>query len=205
MNKVGKKKQIVFIGGGTTFAKKEDFYEYLKEKDFNPYKQKKRWFGWVADHLENEYESFILEMPCRQNADYEAWKIWFERIFPFLNREKLILVGGSMGAIFLLKYLSENTLPYPAEQVWLVAPALHDHPITGEILGSFTAEFEKLPRMVSQAKEIFLCHSKDDSVCQFSDSEELISLVPEITFLPFEDKEHFNQETFPELLEKILE
>ena len=50
-------------------------------------------------------------MPCKFMVDYEAWKIWFERHFQFLQKE-VILIGWSLGGRFLLKYLSENKFPF---------------------------------------------------------------------------------------------
>ena len=35
-------------------------------------------------------------MPNKYNASYKARKIWFEKIFPYLNDEDLVLVGHSL-------------------------------------------------------------------------------------------------------------
>jgi predicted alpha/beta hydrolase family esterase len=65
-------------------------------------------------------------MPCRENASYPAWKIWFEKIFPYLNEENIIIVAHSLGGIFISKYLSENAFPKHLAQLHLVAPVLDD-------------------------------------------------------------------------------
>jgi hypothetical protein len=31
-------------------------------------------------------------MPNKANAKYKAWKIWFEKLFPYLNNNKIILI-----------------------------------------------------------------------------------------------------------------
>ena len=53
---------------------------------------------------------YKARLQYRTNARYEEWKIWFERMIPFLN-DNVILVGHSLGGIFFVKYLSENLLP----------------------------------------------------------------------------------------------
>jgi hypothetical protein len=63
---------------------------------------------------------FIPEMPNSKNASYKARKIWFEKLFPYLNDEGIILIGLSLGTIFLLKYLTENTFPKTISQLHLV-------------------------------------------------------------------------------------
>ncbi|NOZ43581.1 MAG: hypothetical protein GXP45_00120 [bacterium] len=63
-------------------------------------------------------------MPNKQRADYHARKIWFEKLFPYINsskESKLILIGHSLGAIFLAKYLSENTFPKTIDQLHLIS------------------------------------------------------------------------------------
>jgi hypothetical protein len=39
---------------------------------------------------------FIPEMPNQDFASYKAWKIWFEKIFSYLNDEGVILIGHSL-------------------------------------------------------------------------------------------------------------
>jgi hypothetical protein len=31
-------------------------------------------------------------MPCKADAKYKAWKIWFEKLFPYLKDNKIILI-----------------------------------------------------------------------------------------------------------------
>ena len=60
-------------------------------------------------------------MPLKEDAKYEDWKIYFERYIPFL-RNDCILVGSSLGAMFLAKYLSENKFPKKILATFLVCP-----------------------------------------------------------------------------------
>ncbi|MDR0860065.1 MAG: hypothetical protein LBO09_03640 [Candidatus Peribacteria bacterium] len=76
-------------------------------------------------------------------AYYWARKIWFEKIFPYLNNEGTILIGHSLGAMFLLKYLSENTFPQPLSQLHLISSSIDEE--TGyqekHYLGDFVWDF----------------------------------------------------------------
>lgn len=59
-------------------------------------------------------------MPNGNNAQYIEWKIWFERLLPFLN-DGVILIGHSLGGIFLAKYLSENNFSIKVRAAILIA------------------------------------------------------------------------------------
>jgi len=142
-------------------------------------------------------------MPNKYSADYGARKIWFERHFIYLNEEDTILIGRSLGASFLLKRLSENTFPKRITQLHLVATMLYSDEISGVGLGQFVADINKIASMQAQVEKIFLYHSKDDTVVPYRHSEKLAELATKSALFTFQDREHFNQETFPELLENI--
>ena len=118
-------KQIVLIHGGTTFETYEEYMAYLRSIKLTLEKiQKKDWKDNLANALP-EFQVIYPKMPNAKNARYEEWKIWFEKLFPLLNNE-VILVGHSLGAIFLAKYLSENTFPKKIKSLHLVAGPYDD-------------------------------------------------------------------------------
>jgi predicted alpha/beta hydrolase family esterase len=133
-------------------------------------------------------------MPSKRNAKYIEWKIWFEKFFPFL-KDDIILIGHSLGAIFLTKYLAENLLPSSIVQLHLVAGVFG---CDGgfDILG-------KLDSIEKQCNQIFIYHSKDDFVVDFEDGKKYAQALPGAKFLIFEDKGHFLQSDFLELVENI--
>jgi predicted alpha/beta hydrolase family esterase len=65
-------------------------------------------------------------MPDTQNSYYPAWKIWFEKYFQYLGENKLIVIGHSLGGIFLAKYLSENKFPRCIDSLHLVSPVYNN-------------------------------------------------------------------------------
>lgn len=82
----------------------DTFCNYLKTRDYNPF-EKKEDRKDRFESLKSTYQIIRPEMPNKNMASYKAWKIWFEKIFPYLNDEDLVMVGHSLGAMFLIKYL----------------------------------------------------------------------------------------------------
>jgi len=60
-----------------------------------------------------------------------------------------------------------------------------------------------MPHLVKQCDNMYLYHSKDDDIVAFENSERLIKYLSDATFEIFEDRGHFLQPAFPELLENI--
>lgn len=92
------KKQVLYIHGGDSFGKYEDFLEDLKVRPVrDPFGLEKKsiWVESLREEL-SDFEVLMPTMPNKQNAQYEEWKIWLERHFEFL-REEVILVGWSLG------------------------------------------------------------------------------------------------------------
>lgn len=197
------KPQVILIGGGEAFDRKADFYAFLKKRELDPYKKFKSWKGWLETKLSRKFEVFIPFMPASQNADYVAWKIWFEKYIPFLKSQKVILIGWSSGATFLLKYLSENSFPKPIFQLHLVAPAIKSEGLTGESMGNFKFSISKISKLEKLAKDIHLYHSKDDTVVPFTHGLEVANRLPKAHFHTFKSRGHFIKTTFPELLKNI--
>ena len=197
------KKQIIFIRGGETFENNGDFYKYLKNVDLDPYKQRKSWIDWVIWALSDTHDILVPLMPAKQNADYRAWKIWFERYLKFIKDKKPIIVGHSLGTTFLLKYLSENKFPKKISQLHLVAPVVKDEGLNVEKLNTFKFDISKISNLKKICSEIHLWHSIDDPVVPFENSKIIKKIIPGINLHTFKDRMHFNQPSFPEILEVI--
>jgi len=146
--------------------------------------------------LGDTYEVLTPRMPNSNNAKYIEWKIWFEKLFPFLYGE-VILVGHSLGASFLAKYLSEEQFPKKILATLLIAGPYDsdgDRPMVEFTLPNSLALFEE------QGGTISLYHSKDDPVVAFSELSKYQKALPNAKITSFEDRRHFNQESFPEIV-----
>jgi len=203
--------QIFFIRGGESFDNKEQFYEYLRTRPLDAKKGYRSWRDWMEWTLGETFDSYVPAMPNKQWADYYAWKIWFEKYLPLIKKDKkvkLILVGTSLGATFLIKYLSENNLPKHVDQIHLVCPCIDDEGLVGEAgakegVGNFKIDLQKVKNIESKTDYIFIYHSKDDPWVPINHSRRLIKYFKNAKLLEFENRGHFFQPTFMELLENI--
>ncbi|MES3005060.1 MAG: alpha/beta hydrolase [Patescibacteria group bacterium] len=194
-------KQIVVIHGGDTFETYDKYLEFLNDFEINLewYKTSKNdWKPWLRERLGSEYEVILPQMPNKTNAQYEEWSLWFEKLIPFLNDE-VILIGHSLGAVFLAKYLSLNKFPKTIKGVFLVG-AVYNKDTDGYTLASFS-----IPDSLDlQSDNVFLYHSEDDPVVPFSDLALYEKALPHAIARVFKDRQHLTQSEFPELAEDIL-
>lgn len=203
---INMKKQIFYIHGGESYETYVDFIERIKTKDIwdlPSVTQVGKWTGTLAENLGDEYEVFMPQMPNKQNAKYEEWKIWFERHFDHLQ-DDVILMGCSLGAMFLYKYFIENTPPFSVNALILMASPLPELlPSEEKDCGDFTFETNSVGRIAGKARKVIIMHSKDDFVVPYEHAVKLKEALPEAELVTFEDKNHFLVEELPELVELI--
>lgn len=203
-----KKQNVLIIGGADSFSKREDFLEYLKKRemwDLPSDSERRSWKRWLAEELGEGYYVDIPNMPNKDNAQYDEWKIWFERHLEPIE-DSVILIGLSLGAQFLAKYLIENDFPYEIKSLFLLAGpcGYYDDP-DGMDCATFGFEAEELKKLQDKTKNIVIMHSKDDFVVPYEHALKYKEALPESELITFEDKNHFLVEELPELLEKIRE
>lgn len=199
------KKQLVYIHGGQAYSKYDVFLEHLRTVHIeDPLGERvvKRWKYSLKEELIDTHEVYMPSMPNSQNAKYEEWKIWFERYFAFL-RDDVVLIGHSQGGYFLLKYLSENSMPVRVKAVYFLAAPSKPDDFGGEDGGDFAPDPEKIPEIPNRAGEVYILHSKDDPVVPYEHAVHLKEMIPSAELLTFGDKNHFLLETFPEFIEHI--
>lgn len=199
-------KQLIIVGGGDSYSQREDFLESLRSQpmfdlpsDVTP----KRWKGWLAEALGSDWYVDMPQMPNKQNAHYDEWKIWFERHLSILQGE-VVLVGHSLGAMFLVKYLSENAVTQRVSALFLLAgPCGTYDDGAGNDCGSFQCAPSKLARLAETVSYITIMHSKDDPVVPYEHALKYQEALPKAELVTFEDKNHFLISEFPELLNLI--
>lgn len=193
-------KQVLIIHGGNSFNSYSDYIRELEssELDYERLKFAKRWFTQGLPESLTEFDVLTPSMPNRQNAQYEEWKIVFEKILPYIQDDAQ-LVGHSLGAMFLAKYLQETQLPRKLKRLILVSGGYNDE--SREQLGSF--EVISAKNLPLSAHDIHLFHSKDDFVVDFGELAKFQADLPDASSHVFEDRGHFLQPTFPELLDLL--
>ena len=143
-------------------------------------------------------------MPLQDNAKYDDWKIWFERYIPFLH-DNVVLIGGSLGGIFLAKYLSENKFPKKILATFLVCPPFNDTlPLSNEnVVNGFTLK-QNLSLLEKNSPNLYLMFSKDDDVVPASHAEKYRNKLKNAKIIIYKSKNgHFRISKFPEIVKII--
>ncbi len=197
-----KKTQILMIHGGNTFENKKDYLKYLKTKKIS-IEKKLRWSeGYFDKELGKRFEIIKPRMPLQDDAKYEDWKIWFERYIPFL-RNNVILIGGSLGGIFLAKYLSEHKFPKKILATYIICPPFDNTLPDEALVGGFKLKSD-LSLIEKNCKNTTFIFSKDDDVVPVSHAEKYRSKLKNTKFIIYKSKNgHFRVSKFPELVRMI--
>ena len=195
------KKQIIIIHGGDAFDTYKQYISSLKKSKVDFEKMiSEGWKDNLSKKLGKEFEVVLPKMPNAFNAKYLEWKIWFEKVVPFFEN-KVVLIGHSLGGIFLAKYLSENKFPKKILATFLIAAPYDDKGVEYS-LADFTLK-KNLGLLQNQSGKLFLYQSQDDNVVPFADFEKYKKVLPNAKFREFKNKGHFNQKNFPEIIRKI--
>ena len=200
------KRQIIVIHGGDAFDTYREYLSFLKKWkiDFDKYQHpKEKWRENLGKDLGRNFEVILPRMPNSLNARYFEWKIWFDKFVPHL-KPGVVLVGYSLGGIFLVKYLAEKKFPVKIAGTFLVAAPFEDHGSDpdGESLVDFKLP-KKLEGFRRQGGQIFIYHSKDDPIVPCSHADQYEKVLGIATKRIFTNRGHFWQGKFPELVRDI--
>lgn len=198
-------KQVIFIHGGVTFSRYQDYIDNLRQKPVYAERlvQGSLWMQHLGADLGSDYQVLAPNMPNKQNAQYSEWSLWFSRVAE-VAVDDCILVGHSMGAIFLAKYLSENTFPKKIKALILIAAPYNDE--TGEDLTEFKISNvgkDALRGLVNQVDDITIFQGTDDPVIAPVELAKYRQALPNATYYELSAPDHFMRDDFPELLEKL--
>jgi predicted alpha/beta hydrolase family esterase len=197
------KQQILLIHGGTTYPTHEDYLNALKNKSpvLEWIKSRRDWKNELQNQLGDNFIVYLPQMPNKSNSQYEEWKIYFEKIVDLLD-DGFILIGHSLGGMFISKYLSENQIKKIISKTFLIAAPFNNDGMEREPLYSFLRNRD-LNEMEKRAGKIYIYQSTDDFVVPFNHIEKYRMAIPTATIREFTDRNHFLQEHIPELIEDI--
>lgn len=190
------------IHGGMTFHTRKDYLHYLKTKPVS-IEEKISWRDeYLKKSLGSRFKIIKPRMPLQDNAKYSDWKIYFERFFPQLQNN-IILIGISLGGIFLAKYLSENKFPKKILSTYLVCPPFDGSLPTETLAGGFKIKSD-LSLFEKNSKNINLLFSKDDDVVPVAHGEKYRKKLKNAKIVVYKSKNgHFLIEKFPEIIKLI--
>jgi len=125
-------------------------------------------------------------MPNEDGPEYGVWRDRIAKEFAALDSE-VILVGHSLGASILLKYLSEVKAEKPVAGLFLIAPpywGVEDWEVQEYTLRADFAS--KLPEELT----VFIYHSRDDEVVPFAHLALYAEKLPQATIREFDGRGH---------------
>ncbi len=194
------KQQVVIVHGADSFTSYEAFLKALAEKakmvelkDFD----RKGWKKSFGKSLGDLYEVVLPSMPNGENAKYKEWKIWFDGFFEKFDKDA-VFIGHSMGAIFLAKYFIEKgSAP---KKLILIAPPFCDSDL--EKLDDFNFDVNHSFDVLN-TPTTYILHSTDDPVVPYAHSLLYKERLNRAELITFNDRMHFNQEVFPELVDLV--
>jgi predicted alpha/beta hydrolase family esterase len=154
------------------------------------------WEAMLGKDLRPDYRVRAPRMPQPTNPQYRTWA---RRIATLIaDAPNPVLVGHSLGASVLLKYLVDAAPQPPLAGLYLIAT-----PFWGLDFPEFAlpSDFEARLRDVSP---LFLYHSKDDPEVPFEHVERYSRALPQAIVRAMDGRGHeFNQPGFPELVADI--
>jgi predicted alpha/beta hydrolase family esterase len=178
------KKHVLFIHGAGEGAFEED--------------------GLLVASLQNAlgpaYAVHYPKMPEEDSATYADWQAPIERVLADLDDE-CMLVGHSVGASVLVKYLSEEQLDRSISALFLLAT-----PYWGAD-DFWTWDEARLPEDVAaklaNIPHICLYHSRDDDVVPFAHLALYAAKLPQATIRTFDGRGHQFGNDLAEVAEDI--
>ncbi len=199
---MGKKIQIFIIHGGMTFKSKKDYLRFLKTREVST-EEKIRWTDeFLKKSLGKKFEIIKPRMPLQDDAKYKEWKSHFERFIPQL-RNNIILIGLSLGGIFLAKYLSENKFPKKILSTYLICPPYNNSLPGEDLVGGFKLKSD-LSLLEKNSKNLYLMFSKDDDVVPIAHAGKFRNKLKNANFIIYKSKnKHFKISKFPEIVKMI--
>lgn len=107
-----------------------------------------------------------------------------------------VFIGHSLGGNFLAKYFSEND--HHAKAFHFISPCFGSP-------GGFELTDVDVSNLSKKADSVHLWYSVDDPIVSVDHFERYKKAIPNAVIHEFQDRAHFNQESFPEMEEKIME
>ncbi len=164
------RKQVLFIHGGGEGAYEED----------------KKQAASLLDALGTAYDVWCPQMPDEGSPEYEAWKDQIAEELTTLDGE-VILVGHSLGASILLKYLSEEKVEDRVPGLFLIAPPYWG---TEDWEVSEYALHEDFASKLPEELPMFFYHSRDDEWVPLVHLALYAERLPRATIHEFDDRGH---------------
>jgi len=196
------KTRVFVIHGGNTFRTEADYVLFLKTRSISVPTKPKWYSDWFKSALGEKFVLILPRMPLQDNAKYAEWKIHFERFFPYL-KDGIILIGSSLGGIFLAKYLSENKFPKRILSTYLICQPFDNTIPSEELVGGFKLKSD-LSLLEQNAGKLTLLFSKNDDVVPVTHAKKYRKKLENAKIMVYNHVPgHFLITEFPEIVKMI--
>ncbi|MCA9359478.1 alpha/beta hydrolase [Candidatus Kaiserbacteria bacterium] len=193
------KKQVILIEGGRTFRDYGAYLNHLKSMPISlEYLNKATWRDTLAKDLGDTFQVIRLQMPNRMNARYTEWEIYFERYLELMSN-KVTVVGHSLGALFLVKFFSENnSCSHKIDKLILVAA-----PFGGQGSNLDVVDFSLSDERFVPPFSTTLFSSDNDPLVPQNDAVKYQELIAKLKIIDIPNRGHFSEKDFTELQSEI--
>ncbi|HTE31563.1 MAG TPA: alpha/beta fold hydrolase [Chryseolinea sp.] len=155
--------------------------------------------SYIKARLGTGYTLVSPNMPDPENPHYKPWKKKFKRVLLEAD-DDVIVVGHSLGASVVLKYLSEKTPKKSIAGLFLIGAVYwgkENWQVEEYMLeDNFSSRLPRIPHIV-------FYHSKDDEVVPVSHLWYYASAIPGAVIREFDERGHLFGKGLPELIEDI--
>ena len=149
-----------------------------------------------------EYDIHYPVMPHEDDADYEIWRVQIASELAAMH-DPVLLLGHSVGASMLLKYLSEIEVGRTIAGIFLMATPFWGG--EGWRYEGFTrlALQEGFAAKLPKGAPIFLYHSRDDEIVPFAHLGLYAQSMPQATIRELDGRRHQLNNDLSEVAEDI--
>lgn len=194
-------KHVIIVHGGSCWTSYAEYLDDLKNTKFSPdFTPRRPWQKTLAKKLGSRFKVLWLEMPNWQNAKYLEWKIWFEKAMA-VSTIPPVVIGHSLGGIFLIKYFSESVRPRQITEMFLVGTPYRTEAEDPDF-GDFALKGPPR-RLRDLGVKVHFYHSQDDPFVAYADVKKYQSALPEAVIRTFRNRGHFTQDNLPEIAGEI--
>ncbi|MGL4759422.1 MAG: alpha/beta hydrolase [Patescibacteria group bacterium] len=188
---------VILVGGGESFKTNEEYINWLEK--FTIYSDFKSSWKSELTNICSAFGTKVIRpmMPNDLNAKYLEWELMFNKYVSLIEGD-LILIGHSLGGIFLPIYLSRNNLK--AKKLFLVAPVYSPSGDFDFVLHGYNPE-----KIIKNVEYIKIFHSKDDDIVDIKDAKKYHQDLTGSKLSIYEDKWHFLEGGFEELYTDVIQ
>ena len=194
-------KHVIVIHGGSCWKTRAEYLADLKATKFvTGFYPRPGWHKNLQKDLGAGYKVLLPDMPNWQNSRYDEWKIWFEKALAVSGPDPVV-VGHSLGGIFLIKYFSETVNPPKVRAILLVA-APYRTVSQNPDFGNFALKREP-KRLGKLGSNVRFYHSSDDPIVDCADLKKYQKVLPAAAIKKYPNRGHFIQNHFPDIVKDI--